>query len=56
VSGAVQALVRSDEGRAFMANLGGESFVGGPETLAAFQKDELESMRRIAKLANIQQE
>lgn len=56
VSDAVQALVRSDEGRAFMANLGGESFVGGPETLAAFQKDELESMRRIAKLANIQQE
>lgn len=56
VSDAVQALVRSQEGKAFMEQLGGEPFVGGPDTLAAFQRDELASMRRIAKLANIQQE
>lgn len=56
VSDAVQALVRSEEGKAFMEQLGGEPFVGGPATLAAFQRDELASMRRIAKLANIQQE
>ncbi|VEF39837.1 Bug family tripartite tricarboxylate transporter substrate binding protein [Bordetella bronchiseptica] len=56
VSDAVQALVRSQEGKAFMEQLGGEPFVGGPNTLAAFQRDELASMRRIAKLANIQQE
>lgn len=56
MSDAVQALVRSQEGKAFMEQLGGEPFVGGPDTLAAFQRDELASMRRIAKLANIQQE
>ncbi|KDD12960.1 Bug family tripartite tricarboxylate transporter substrate binding protein [Bordetella bronchiseptica] len=56
VSEAVQALVRSEEGKAFMEQLGGEPFVGGPDTLAAFQRDELASMRRIARLANIQQE
>ncbi|OZI80778.1 Bug family tripartite tricarboxylate transporter substrate binding protein [Bordetella genomosp. 6] len=56
VSEAVQALVRSEEGKAFMEKLGGEPFVGGPDTLAAFQRDELASMRRIAELANIQQE
>ncbi|CCJ51194.1 Bug family tripartite tricarboxylate transporter substrate binding protein [Bordetella parapertussis] len=56
VSDAVQALVRSQEGKAFMEQLGGEPFVGGPDTLAAFQRDELASMRCIAKLANIQQE
>ena len=39
-----------------MEQLSGEPFVGGPDTLAAFQRDELASMRRIAKLANIQQE
>ena len=53
---ALRYWITSDAGRAFMAGLGGESFVGGPETLASFQKEELESMRRIAKLANIQQE
>jgi len=56
VSQAIQQAVRSPAGVAFMADLGGEAFPGGPQVLRDFQLKELQTMRRIARQANIQQE
>lgn len=56
IARSVQDLIKRPEGATFLAKLGGEAFIGGPEDLRAFQIDETERMKRTAKLANIQLE
>ncbi|HYG44642.1 MAG TPA: tripartite tricarboxylate transporter substrate binding protein [Bordetella sp.] len=56
VSAAIEEAMRSPQGVAFLAKLGGQAFNGGPQLLRDFQLEELRTMQRIAKQANIQQE
>lgn len=53
VSAAVRTILQSEQGAAFMQNLGGTVFDATPQQLAAFQISEIQATRRTVKSANI---
>ncbi|MEO7231504.1 MAG: tripartite tricarboxylate transporter substrate binding protein [Polaromonas sp.] len=52
-SQAIQQLMESEEGKAFIASLGGSVFYAAPLPFAEFQRAEIEKAKRIVKTANI---